>query len=229
MLYRKVIKPCATICPILLAIAVFAGLLLISIFAPYIRAPKFVAPPPTTFFNTRRASFGDYVQSEFWKTMTVYASRFNALHLLKEVLHQQDELPSSSISTSLVVQLSTNDTPVNITKFLNVTYTPRFAEHLLGSQFMTAESMGQPVTREIRIYAPVTVDNRTNFPVLLWFHGGGWLLNDLNRYDNVLTKLSASGPFVVVAVNYRCVVEYGRSHTHILLPENHQFSHSQLV
>ncbi|MFM8632929.1 MAG: alpha/beta hydrolase [Candidatus Nanopelagicus sp.] len=57
----------------------------------------------------------------------------------------------------------------------------------------------------IRIYRP---SNLQNLPVLLFFHGGGWVLNFLDVYEPVLRKLSNLGNFVIVALEYQKAPEH---------------------
>jgi len=57
----------------------------------------------------------------------------------------------------------------------------------------------------IRIYRP---SNLQNLPVLLFFHGGGWVLNFLDIYEPALRKLSNLGNFVIVALEYQKAPEH---------------------
>ena len=40
-------------------------------------------------------------------------------------------------------------------------------------------------------------------PIMVYFHGGGWLLGDIDDYDVVARKLAAAAGCVVVSVDYR--------------------------
>jgi acetyl esterase len=57
-----------------------------------------------------------------------------------------------------------------------------------------------------RIYEPP--DGRTPWPVLLYFHGGGWVLGSLDTHDGVCRALAARTPCVVVSVDYRLAPEH---------------------
>ena len=48
----------------------------------------------------------------------------------------------------------------------------------------------------------------TELPVLVYFHGGGWLLGDIDDYDVVARKLAAATGCVVVSVDYRLGPEH---------------------
>ncbi len=61
----------------------------------------------------------------------------------------------------------------------------------------------------LRIYRPRSVpDSRTDVPVVMWFHGGGWVLGNVVDYDPVCTLIAASLPAVVVSVDYRMAPEH---------------------
>ncbi len=56
-----------------------------------------------------------------------------------------------------------------------------------------------------RVYNPV---GDGPFPVVVFFHGGGWVVCDLDSHDNVCRKISQEASVVVVSVEYRLAPEY---------------------
>ncbi len=56
----------------------------------------------------------------------------------------------------------------------------------------------------VRIYRPNT---QPDLPVLVWLHGGGWVLGDLESADLVCRDLCHYSGFVVVSVDYRLAPE----------------------
>ena len=56
----------------------------------------------------------------------------------------------------------------------------------------------------VRIYTP---EGSGPFPVLVWFHGGGWVVGDLESADGVSRHLTVGSGFVVVSVDYRLAPE----------------------
>lgn len=53
----------------------------------------------------------------------------------------------------------------------------------------------------LRIYTPTA--STTPLPIILYFHGGGWVLGDLDSHDNLCRTLAAKTNAIVVAVDYR--------------------------
>ena len=57
----------------------------------------------------------------------------------------------------------------------------------------------------LRVYRPAVDDT---LPLLVWFHGGGWVLGDLEGADPVCQQLAAKVSAVVVSVGYRLAPEH---------------------
>ncbi|MBA4496121.1 alpha/beta hydrolase [Paenactinomyces guangxiensis] len=57
----------------------------------------------------------------------------------------------------------------------------------------------------IRIYSP---DGRGPFPVLVYFHGGGWVLGDLDSSDDICQAIAKRSHCVVISVGYRLAPEH---------------------
>ena len=56
----------------------------------------------------------------------------------------------------------------------------------------------------VRIYTP---EGAGPFPALVWFHGGGWVLGDLDGADPTCCLLANAAACVVVSVDYRLAPE----------------------
>ncbi len=56
-----------------------------------------------------------------------------------------------------------------------------------------------------RLYRPSA---RTGLPVLVWFHGGGWVIGDLRSADWVCRELCVQAGTVVLSVDYRLAPEH---------------------
>ena len=57
----------------------------------------------------------------------------------------------------------------------------------------------------IRIYRP---SNKNDLPAIVFFHGGGWVLNFLDIYDAALHRLANQSGAVIISVNYQKAPEH---------------------
>ncbi len=61
----------------------------------------------------------------------------------------------------------------------------------------------------VRIYNPVSVaEGDKNLPVLVFFHGGGWAVGDLDTHDHVCREMAHRSSCVVISVGYRMAPEF---------------------
>jgi acetyl esterase len=67
------------------------------------------------------------------------------------------------------------------------------------------EIPGPQGTIPIRIYTP---EGPGPFPLLVYFHGGGWVIGNLDTHDNICHSLSGIAECVTVAVDYRLAPEH---------------------
>ena len=56
----------------------------------------------------------------------------------------------------------------------------------------------------IRVYTP---SGTGPFPVLVWFHGGGWVMGNLDSTDGTCRRLTLGAQCVVISVDYRLAPE----------------------
>jgi acetyl esterase len=60
-----------------------------------------------------------------------------------------------------------------------------------------------------RIYTPLRLrQNNGPVPCLVFFHGGGWVIGDLDSHDVVCRKLADEGEMIVISVDYRRAPEH---------------------
>ncbi|HEY4726465.1 MAG TPA: alpha/beta hydrolase [Actinomycetota bacterium] len=57
----------------------------------------------------------------------------------------------------------------------------------------------------LRVYTP---EGEPPFPIVVFFHGGGWVVGTLDTYDPLCRALAAATPAVVVSVDYRLAPEH---------------------
>jgi len=60
----------------------------------------------------------------------------------------------------------------------------------------------------LRVYRPAGVPVGTRLPALVYFHGGGWVIGDLDTHDTLCRQLTAEAGIVVVSVDYRLAPEH---------------------
>src|ERR1700749_473520 len=60
-----------------------------------------------------------------------------------------------------------------------------------------------------RIYTPVKLRQANGLsPCLVFFHGGGWVIGDIETHDVVCRKLAHEGELIVISVDYRLAPEH---------------------
>jgi len=60
-----------------------------------------------------------------------------------------------------------------------------------------------------RLYIPKTLRKREGLaPALVFFHGGGWVIGDLDTHDVACRKLAHDGELILIAVDYRLAPEH---------------------
>jgi acetyl esterase len=60
----------------------------------------------------------------------------------------------------------------------------------------------------VRVYKPSTANDSDLLPVVLFFHGGGWVLGNLETHDALCRKLCDKSGFAVISVDYRLAPEH---------------------
>jgi acetyl esterase len=74
-------------------------------------------------------------------------------------------------------------------------------------QPLTIPSPAGPIPA--RIYTPIKLRKAGGLaPVLVFYHGGGWVIGDLDSHDVVCRKLAEEGELIVVSVDYRLAPEH---------------------
>lgn len=63
---------------------------------------------------------------------------------------------------------------------------------------------GPEASIPVRIYTPA---GPGPFPILVWFHGGGWVVGDLDGADGTARHLTVDGNCVTISVDYRLAPE----------------------
>jgi len=60
----------------------------------------------------------------------------------------------------------------------------------------------------LRVYRPAGVPDSTRLPVHVFFHGGGWVIGDIETHDVVCRQLTSEAGVSVISVDYRLAPEH---------------------
>jgi len=71
---------------------------------------------------------------------------------------------------------------------------------------LVAQGPGGPIP--LRVYRPAGVAASVALPGLMYFHGGGWVIGDLDTHDVLCRQLTAEAGVTVVNVDYRLAPEH---------------------
>jgi acetyl esterase len=91
-------------------------------------------------------------------------------------------------------------------------YAPR-ARELGGAPEPVAEVLdlevpGEDCALPARAYRPAEAAEADAVPAILWLHGGGWILGDLDGIDRVCRSLANAAGALVLALDYRLAPEH---------------------
>ena len=77
---------------------------------------------------------------------------------------------------------------------------------MLGGEGPAVETVEDRVIEgvPVRLYRPAST---SPLPVLIWFHGGGWVIGDLQTADSTCRELAVRASCAVVSVDYRLAPE----------------------
>jgi acetyl esterase len=65
---------------------------------------------------------------------------------------------------------------------------------------------GSPLA--LRLYLPLAENAAGSWPVLVYFHGGGYVVGSLDSHDGICAELAARTPCAVLSVDYRLAPEH---------------------
>ena len=91
-------------------------------------------------------------------------------------------------------------TPIEVRKLRRLPLQP-------GPEIFKVENLQIPAEKRsipIRIYTPAAGGP---YPILIWFHGGGWVMGSLDMADNTCRHLALRAKCLVVSVGYRLAPE----------------------
>lgn len=125
---------------------------------------------------------------------------------MKRVLEARAKLGPKPIESLTVAEARTQPTVADaVTAVLQADGRPTSANALVPGVTSADRSIPGPAGElPVRIYTP---KGNGPFPVVVYFHGGGWVLADKQVYDGGARGLSKAGKVVVLSVDYRLAPE----------------------
>ncbi len=102
----------------------------------------------------------------------------------------------------------TNDTPVEARErlFRRLELIQEEKQDVSSVEDKTIEGKHGPF--KVRVYRPAGIDAEAVIPVLIYFHGGGWVVGSIETVDSVCRKLCNESGACVVSVDYHLAPEY---------------------
>ncbi|HZZ11894.1 MAG TPA: alpha/beta hydrolase [Paraburkholderia sp.] len=126
---------------------------------------------------------------------------------MKAVLDALKSLKPKPIEDCSVAEARKQPTPADAVKKLMLD--PAFsARPSLELEAVRTEDImidGAAGTNPARVYTP---QGEGPFPVILYFHGGGWVIADLDTYDATPRAIAAQSKAIVVSAHYRQAPEH---------------------
>eukprot|EP01033_Poteriospumella_lacustris_P012725 gene12725-9101_t len=143
-----------------------------------------------------------------------------ALWAVKELPQHIDELDGTSMLVSIVFQrilpafqnceqsYSSLDGKRSFLRVLS--QSANFLDGAFHPELLQAQSMDIRIpvaegthSMKLRLYWDGRPDRHTKRPVMVWFHGGGWLSGDIDQDDTICKRFALASNYLVVNVDYR--------------------------
>ncbi len=140
--------------------------------------------------------------SKMTPTMMKTGTRFKADADMQAVLDQLASMGGKPIETLTPAEARMQPTPADavtaILKKAGKDTTPTMLVQGVASTDTTIP--GPAGTLPVRVYTPT---GNGPFPVVVYFHGGGWVIADKEVYDGGARSISKNAQAIVVSVDYR--------------------------
>lgn len=126
---------------------------------------------------------------------------------MRAVLEQLQQLGAKPIHTLTVEQARTQPTPADAVKELMSQRGQELPPANVRKE--NVKYSGAAGELPARIYIPGRGEQRSQpLPVIVYYHGGGWVIADLDTYDASATALAQKANAIVVAAEYRHAPEH---------------------
>lgn len=120
---------------------------------------------------------------------------------MQSVLDALSALGTKPIETLTVQQARTQPSPADaVNRVKTMRNMPTAPDPTVTTRDLTYPTGG--ATQPVRVYKPANATG-ANLPVIVYFHGGGWVIADLNVYDATPRSMARNLNAIVVSVEYR--------------------------
>lgn len=120
---------------------------------------------------------------------------------MRDVLVELEALGAKSIATLTVEEARRQKSPADAV----VSLLRKKFNHATPLEVARVDNR-RAGTNPVRIYTPKA--NATPLPVIVYFHGGGWVIADIDTYDASARALSQGAQAIVVSAEYRRAPEH---------------------
>jgi acetyl esterase len=124
---------------------------------------------------------------------------------MRPVLMKLQELGAKPIGTQSVEETRKGPTPADAVKAL-LKDQGKDPNALMAQMNVRKQDMSYPTgggEQPIRIYTPEGQAPQGGWPVVVYYHGGGWVIADLNTYESSAMALAKQANAIVASVEYR--------------------------
>jgi acetyl esterase len=120
---------------------------------------------------------------------------------MRQVLQKLQELGAKPIGTQSVEETRKGPTPADAVTALLKDQGKQMPMPKVKKQDVTYDGAGgqQPA----RVYTPEGQAPQGGWPVVVYYHGGGWVIANIETYDSSAAALAEKGKAMVVSVEYR--------------------------
>lgn len=129
---------------------------------------------------------------------------------MRRVLTKLQELGAKPLGTQSVEATRQGPTPADAVATL-LKAQGRDPQALMAQMKVTTQDLSYPTggsSQPVRIYTPEGPAPQGGWPVIVYYHGGGWVIADISTYEASAVALASKVKAIVASVEYRHAPEH---------------------